>query len=105
MEKDKPKMVNRFEDTFKTKITGCTIRVIQTQKDLNSIKMIDDFTFAEVPRIDHIDIKFSRDGKFFVLFSKENGFFRVYPCENIEKILDPIREGKALYESGDLVDI
>ena len=105
MEKDKPKLVNRFEDTFKTKITGCTIRVIQTQKDLNSIKLVDDFTFTDVPRIDHIDIKFSRDGKFFVLFSKENGFFRIYPCDDIEKILDPIREGKSLYENKDIPDI
>jgi hypothetical protein len=67
--------------------------------------MVDDFTFADVPRIDHLDIKFSIDGKFFVLFSKMNGFFRIYSCDNIEKILDPVREGKALYQVENKSDI
>jgi len=67
--------------------------------------MVDDFTFSDLPRIDHLDIKFSIDGKFFVIFSKENCFFRIYPCENIEKILDSVREGKPLFALEDKSDI
>ena len=40
-----------------------------------------------------------------MLYSKENGFFRIYPSEDIEKILDPIREGKSLYEQKGIPDI
>jgi transcriptional regulator of heat shock response len=98
MEVGKDVVVNRFEDIFQEKIQGCTLRLIQTQKELSSIKLIDSYTFADTPRIDKLEFRFSIGGKYFAIFSKENNFFRVYAPENIEKIFDEIRKNKSIFE-------
>ena len=72
-----PMIENSLGEIFSDKIQGCIIRLIKTQPDLNSIKLIDQFVFKEVPRVDKLDIDFSIDGKFLTIYSKENRFLRV----------------------------
>ena len=64
-----PMIENTLGDLFSDKIQGCIIRLIKTQPDLNSIKLIDQFAFKEIPRVDKLDIDFSIDGKFLTIYS------------------------------------
>jgi hypothetical protein len=91
IDKTQPKLVKRFDEIFSERITGCTLRLIRTESELSSIKVVDLYTFTEVPRLDHLNVTFSVCGRYFVIFSKENQFFRMYNCEDISKIFDSIR--------------
>lgn len=93
-EKNKDKSVNKFEDIFKDKIKGCTIRLIKTEKDLTNISIIDSFVFDEVPRLDKLRAEFSIDGKYLVIYSRENQFARVFEVNRIEDIIKEIRNQK-----------
>ena len=90
-----------FESIFSEKIQGCIIRLIKTHDKLNSIKLIDQFAFKEIPRIDKLDVVFSADGKILTLFSTENNFLRVYEFKNIENVLDSIRTNNHIIEIKD----
>lgn len=43
---NKSKDISTFETIFAERIKGCTIRVIQTTDDLDSIRMVDQFVYA-----------------------------------------------------------
>ena len=71
-ELNKPRSINTFEEIFKDKIKGCTIRLIRTEKDLGSIVEVDSFVFDEEPRLEKLRAEFSIDGKYLVIYSKKN---------------------------------
>jgi hypothetical protein len=59
---NKPKSVNTFEEIFKEKTKGCTIRLIRTEKKLGSITVLDSFVFEEEQRLEKLKVEFSIDG-------------------------------------------
>jgi hypothetical protein len=61
-EEDRPKDVSTFENIFAERIKGCTIRLIQTHDDLDSISVVDQYVYAQIPRVDGMNISFSIDG-------------------------------------------
>jgi hypothetical protein len=94
----KGKEVKKFEELFKDKITGCSIRLIKTHEDLSTITQIDEYVFKDykvredgqkmpIKRIDKLSLSFSFDGKVFVLFSKENNFIKVFKLSAIEDVM------------------
>ena len=61
-EEDRPKDVSTFENIFSERIKGCTIRLIQTHDDLDSISVVDQYVYAQKPRVDGMNISFSMNG-------------------------------------------
>ena len=64
--------------------------------------------FNQIPRVDKLDFAFSNDGQNFAIFSRENGFVKVFKLKNIEKILDEIRNDSQqaeLVNKDDIVDL
>ena len=62
MEEDKAKTVSNFEVLFKERTKGCTIRLIKTEPDLDSIKLIDQFVFELDEKAENVRIQFSNCG-------------------------------------------
>ena len=96
-----PMIENSLGEIFSDKIQGCIIRLIKTQPDLNSIKLIDQFAFKEIPRVDMLEIDFSKDGKFFTIYSKEHRILRVVEFQQIDDLLDEIRNDRYVIQKTD----
>jgi hypothetical protein len=80
LEEGKDKWVSNFQEIFKDRINGCTIRLIKTSDNLDSIKVIDSYVYnLEDSPIDldnmedcnykKVKIAFSVDGRYFVIYS------------------------------------
>ena len=89
-EKNRPAQVQSFEEIFKDNIKGCTVRLIRTDKDLNSMTVLSSYVFDQFPRIDKMKAEFSIDGKYLVLYSNANRFIKVYEINRIENIISDI---------------
>jgi hypothetical protein len=67
--------------------------LIKIDEKLSSIKLIDQYVFNPPgARIDKLQLSFSKDGRFLIVFSKVNKSIKVFECNSIEKILKDVRE-------------
>ena len=55
-QEDKPKTVSNFQEIFKEKLKGCTIRLIKTLPDLTSIQLIDQFVFELDEKAENLNV-------------------------------------------------
>ena len=93
-----PAKTQSFEEIFKDSIKGCSIRLIQTDEDLNSMTVLSSYVFDELIRVDKVKAEFSIDGKYLVLYSNANQFIKVYEINSIEDIISDIENQNVLID-------
>lgn len=81
-----------FEEIFADSIKGCAIRLIRTEKDLSTITVLSSYVYDQFPRVDKLKAEFSIDGRYLVIYSKENKFAKVYEINQIEDIISDIEK-------------
>ena len=104
-EKNKEVKTQSFEEIFKDSIKGCTIRLIKTDEDLNSMTVLSSYVYDEVVRVDKVKAEFSIDGKYLVLYSNVNKFIKVYEINRIQDIISDIENQNFLVDLKDKDDI
>lgn len=104
-EQNKAAKTQSFEDIFKDSIKGCTIRLIKTDEDLNSMTVLNSYVFDEEVRVDKVKAEFSIDGKYLVLYSNVNKFIKVYEINRIQDIISDIENKNFILDLKDKDDI
>jgi hypothetical protein len=71
--------ISTYEEIFKDRLNGCTIRMIKVADDLNSISVIDNCLLNSGPdSTDYLNFSFSKDGKYLVIYSKSDNFIKLF---------------------------
>ena len=89
--KENQESVESFENLFKDKIMGCSIRLSHTTEGLGSVDKQGEHFFIDEPRIDQLDMQFSLDGELFALYSKESKFIRLFSLSGKNTIKNLIK--------------
>jgi hypothetical protein len=97
LDKDKAPEKNSFNDLYKNMITGCALRLVETNPKLTVLKKHEMYIFDEKDSYGHqlrdVDISFSPDGKYLIISSIVRDHIFMYEIfdGNVSNILNDVK--------------
>ena len=92
-----------FEEIFKEKAKGFTLRFVKSDQDLKSVIKEEEIIVSELTKdgqhVNHADLYFSKDGKYFMIYLKQLFELRIFEVKNndFKQLQKDVRDGNTIH--------